>query len=134
MTVTPAVYYAAPWFLAIAAFLVWYFASKMADAKDALDQQLRINVSNSKEHARIEALFVAGVLHRAELKGPLPSLTTEKWSTLQDLYDDPAMMAYNIPAQQTTDAQRFPVIYWKHGDVTELDSYQLARMWLAGVL
>jgi hypothetical protein len=81
-----------------------------------------------------EAIFITGILQKAQLRDPLPPLNSTKWSRLIELYDDPAMMAYGVPAQITTDHDDRPAVYWKRTSVNEFESYELARLWLAEIL
>lgn len=88
----------------------------------------------SRTNADHEALLIAAVVNKAQLPGELSPLDSKKWSTLMDLYDEPYLMGYTIPAQITTDENDTPTVYWKITNVNELSAYEIARLWLAGVL
>lgn len=134
MTVTPLVATLLAWAAGISVFLNFYWSYKLAKTKDALDLAVRISAHNSDYHARAESNWVAEVLNKAQLTDPLPPLDSKKWSALVDLYDDPELMAYNIPAQITTDHDDRPAVYWKRTSVNDFEAYELARLWLNGIL
>ena len=112
------------------ALIVGAFFNAKADA----DIQRRINVHNNHEYERQLATLVSAIVTKANLPGEPPPFNSKKWSALIDLYDDPDLMTYNIPAQITTDHDDRPAVYWKITNLNELDAYQIARLWLAGVL
>jgi hypothetical protein len=134
MTVTTTTAALLAWAFALSIFLNFYWATKLARTKDALETNIRISAHNSDYHARAESTWVAEVLTKAQLTDPLPPLNASKWSRLVDLYDDPELMAYDIPAQITTDHDDRPAVYWKRTSVSEFEAYELARLWLNGVL
>ena len=104
------------------------------NAKADADIQRRINTHNNQRHADEMALLISAIVAKANLPGEPPPLDPTKWSALLDLYDDPDLMTDNIPAQITTDHDDRPAVYWKITNLNELDAYQIARLWLAGVL
>ena len=134
MTVTPITFYALLWAFLLCAAGCVFFSSRLADRRDQCDQLKRIVNVNEVEHQRELAIFVSGILDRAKFGNALPGLDSKKWSAMQDLYDDPQLIAETIPAQITTDTDDRPVIYWKHLSPNGLTAYELARLWLAGIL
>lgn len=105
------------------------------NAKADADIQRRINTHNNQRHADEMALLISAIVAKANLPGEPPPLDPTKWSALLDLYDDLYLMPYPIPAQITTDIQsERAVVYWKVTNINELDTYVIARLWLAGVL
>lgn len=133
MTVTTTTAALLAWAFIISLFLNWYWSGKTAQLRDACDLQKRINEKNTKHEARHSATLIAAILDHAQLTR-LPPLNSKKWATLQDLYASYEFEPYNIPAQVTTDHDNRPAVYWKVTNVNELSAYELARLWLAGVL
>jgi hypothetical protein len=135
MTVTTTTAALLAWAFAASLFLNWYWSSKLADCRDTCDKLKRINESNQREYARERAIFVSSIVNFcANDNRKLPALNSKLWSRMQDLYDDPQLMVYSIPAQITTDHDDRPSIYWKVADINELDAYQIARMWCVGII
>ncbi len=134
MTVSPALAALLAWAFLVSLILNWYWSRKLAEAKADLDTVIRISAHNTDNHFRVEANWVSEVLSKAQLTDPLPALNSTKFRTLQDLYASDEMQAYRNPAQITTDHDDRPAVYWKITSHNELDAYELARLWLNGVL
>jgi len=134
MTVTPFYFYALLWaFLLCAAGCVW-FSSRLADRRTQCDTYKRIIKHNEVAYEKTLALFISGILERAQIKDPLPPLNHTKLTTIIDLYKTGDLVNENLPAQITTDNDDRPVVYWKVTSVNQLPAYELARLWLAGIL
>lgn len=134
MTVTPLTFYALLWaFLLCAAGCVW-FSSRLADRRQQSDTYKRIIKHNETAYEKTLALFISGILERAQIKDPLPPLNHTKLKTIIELYKTGDLVNEDIPAQITTDHDDRPVVYWKVTSVNQLPAYELARLWLAGIL
>jgi len=130
MTVTTLVLIAAWLIVSVAVALL---AGAMFNARTDADIQRRINQHNAERYAGEGNRLVAAILAKANVT-ELPALNAWSWSALMDLYDDPDLMPYEIPAQMTTDHDGDPAVYWKVTHIHELDDYVIARLWLAGIL
>ena len=118
----------------LCAALALFFSSRLADRRDQCDTYKRIIKSNLDAHEKTLALFISGILARANLTDPLPSLNHSKLKTIIALYNTGDLINETIPAQITTDNNDRPSVYWKITSVNQLPAYELARLWLAGVL
>ncbi len=134
MTVTPITFYALLWAFLLCAVGCLWFSSRLADRRDQCDTYKRIIKHNETAYEKTLALFIAGILERAQIKDPLPPLNHTKLKTIIDLYSTGDLCNDPVPAQITTDQDDRPVVYWKHTSVNQLPAYELARLWLAGIL
>lgn len=134
MTVTPLLFYALIWAFLLCAGGCVFYASRLADRRQQCDTYKRIIKHNETAHDKTLALFISGILVRAQIKDPLPSLNHTKLKIMIDLYSTGDLVNENVPAQITTNDHDRPVVYWKITSVNELPAYELARLWLAGIL
>ena len=133
MTVTTTAAALLAWAFALSLFFNWYWFGKLNQYRDSYKLELEINEHNARHFKYIEAILVNGILERANVT-ELPTLTFDKWITLNELYHGSDLKVYRVPANQHTDNNKGTVFYWSVADVNELEAYEVARLWLAGVL
>lgn len=134
MTVNPLTFYALLWAFLLCAGGCLFFSSRLADYRERSDTYKRIIKHNETAYEKTLALFISGILTRANITDPLPPLNHSKLKTIIDLYNTGDLVNEDVPAQITTDQEDRPVVYWKHTSVNQLPAYELARLWLAGIL
>lgn len=133
MTVTTTAAALLTWAFALSLFFNWFWLGKLNQYRDAYKLELEINEHNAQHFKYIETILVNGILERANVT-ELPTLTFDKWLTLNELYHGSDLKVYRVPADQTTDNNKGTSFYWSVADVNELEAYEVARLWLAGVL
>lgn len=134
MTVNLSLVIIAVWAFGMSLFLNWYWSRKLVEANHERETLKRIIESNNRTAARAQAEFIAGIVNRIQPTA-LPKLDSKKWRAIVDLYNLPEMaFNYRCPAQITTDHDERPTVFWKITDVNELTSYEIARLWIVGVL
>lgn len=121
------------WAFSLSLFFNWFWLGKLNQYRDSYELELEINEHNARHFKHIEETLVNNVVEIANVT-ELSKLTYEKYIVLSDLYEMPDLKQFRVPAYQITDNKNGTAFYWNITDVNELEAYEIARLWLRGVL